>query len=141
MKHSAMGWSRLVDFLKRQVGKPYVFGVENDPQETNWDNYKAWDCSEIVEVAFSKIGITVPDGSYNQAKVCNVITGDPLIGDMGFKWDPETQVIHHVGICIGNGCIIEAKGKQWGVVMTPIQVYTSSSHWAFWGRLKTIQDA
>lgn len=131
----------MIDFLRRQLGKPYVFGVENDPKEIIWDNYKAWDCSELVEVAFAKIGILVPDGSYNQAKVCNRIVGDPLIGDLGFKWHPDTEVIHHVGIYVGNERVIEAKGKSWGVVSTPVGEFVKSPDWAHWGRLRAIQDA
>lgn len=141
MNHSAVRWSMLIDFLRRQVGKPYIFGVENDPKEQNWDNYKAWDCSELVEVAFAKIGIIVPDGSYNQEKVCNRIAGEPLIGDLGFKWHPETQAIHHVGIFVGNATVVEAKGKTWGVVETSLATFMNSPDWAYWGRLKTIQDA
>lgn len=141
MKHSDVNWPRLIDFLRRQIGKPYLYGVENDPMETNWDNYKAWDCSELVQVGFAKIGIAVPDGSYNQAKICTRITGEPLIGDLGFKWHPDTESIHHVGIYIGDGNVIEAKGKAWGVIQTPIKTFENSPDWAYWGRLSTIQDA
>jgi len=141
MKHSNINWPRLVDFLKRQVGKPYIFGVENDPNENNWDKYWAWDCSELVQVGFAKLGIDVPDGSYNQDKVCVLVTGHPIVGDLGFKWHPDTQVIHHVGIYIGNDNIIEAKGKAWGVVQTPLKTFESSPDWAHWSRLKIIQDA
>jgi cell wall-associated NlpC family hydrolase len=131
----------MIDFLKRQVGKPYVFGVENDPKEIIWDKYKAWDCSELVEIAYAKIGLQVPDGSYNQVKICNKISGQPLIGDMGFKWHPDTEVVHHVGIYIGNDQVIEAKGKKWGVVLTPVVQFITSPDWAYWGRLKTVEDA
>ena len=141
IKHSDVNWAHMIDFLKRQVGKPYVFGVENDPKEPNWDAYKFWDCSELIEVAFSKINIFVQDGSYNQAKMCKRISEAPLIGDLGFKWHPENEVIHHVGVYIGDGNVIEAKGKKWGVVMTAIKVYEDSPDWAYWGRLKVIQDA
>lgn len=144
MKHSEINWAALLNFLNAQIGKPYVFGVENNPDEKDLAKYRAWDCSEIVEVGFHKIGITVPDGSYNQAKMCKRLTGTPsklLIGDLGFKWDPETEAIHHVGIYIGADEVVEAKGRQWGVVVTTIEDYTKSTHFAWWGRLKTIEDA
>lgn len=140
-KHSEVGWSAFIEFLKRQVGKPYLFGVENDPKESNWDNYKAWDCSELVEIAFYKIHINVPDGSYNQAAVSTPIVGEPLIGDLGFKWHPDTKQIHHVGLYIGAGNVVEAKGVNWGVVMTPIKNFENSPDWAYWGRLKLIENA
>lgn len=141
MKYENVNWSELVNFLKRQIGKPYIFGVENDPKESNWNNYQAWDCSEIVEVGFAKIGIGVPDGSYNQDKVCSRVNGEHQVGDLAFKWDPDTEIIHHVGIYIGNDMIVEAKGKRWGVVATPVSVYESSPHFAHWGRLRILEAA
>lgn len=148
MKHSEIDWPKLISFLKKQLGKPYHFGVENDRGEVDWNKYKEWDCSEIVEIGFYKIGIVVPDGSYNQAKMCVKIEAEPkdlqgklLLGDLGFKWIPETKVIHHVGIYIGDGQVIEAKGIAYGVVQTPLEKYTASTHFAFFGRLKSIEDA
>lgn len=106
------------------------------------DHIKAIDCSELVEWLFSQIGITVPDGSYNQAKMCRAVTKETLvIGDLGFKWDPATHAIHHVGIFIGDNKILEAKGKQWGTLITPLDKFTASSHFAWWGRLKNVEDA
>jgi|GEM_PF-2726297 len=148
MKHSEINWPQFIDFLKQQVGKPYVFGVENDPNEKDWAKYKAWDCSELFQVAFHKIGISIPDGSYNQAKVCRKIPGHwadfpgkLLLGDLGFKHNPETGVIHHVGTFVGGSQVIEAKGLKWGVVQTPIDSYMASSHFAWWGRLRIVEDA
>lgn len=151
MKHSEIPWATFITFLLAQVGKPYAFGTENDPKAAD-DSYKSWDCSELVQVAFAKIGITVPDGSYNQAKIVNTVTRDQLqIGDLGFKWYAETGVIHHVGIFIGHRSakegmppvpmVIEAKGKSWGVVLTPADTFMKTPQWAKWGHLKIIQDA
>lgn len=142
MKHSEINWARLIELGNKLVGKPYVFGAEVDPNNPNPDDIKAIDCSELVEWLFAQIGITVPDGSYNQAKMCvKVEEKDVLIGDLGFKWDPETQAIHHVGIHIGNKQVLEAKGKRWGVVITGLDSYMASAHFAFWGRLKSVENA
>ncbi len=141
MKYDSVDWGRMVNFLRRQVGKPYVYGIENDPRENNWDVYKAWDCSELTEVAYAKVGLFLPDGSYNQDKACNLYEGEPLrVGDLGFKWHPDTQVIHHVAIYTGDNNVIEAKGKAWGVVATPVETFMASTDWAHWGRLKTIEN-
>lgn len=141
MKHSEINWSTFIDFLKQQVGKPYVFGAENKLDENDWSQYKAWDCSELMEVAYYKIGLSLPDGSYNQAKVCPKVVGEILIGDLAFKWNPETEVIHHLGAYIGNNEIVEAKGKAYGVVITPVQTYMASSHFAFFARHKLVENA
>lgn len=141
MKHSDVNWPLLIDFLKNQVGKPYVFGAENKLDEDDWSLYKAWDCSELMEVGFHKINLSLPDGSYNQAKFCRKVSGELLIGDLAFKWDPETHVIHHVGAYVGNNEIIEAKGKNFGVIVAPLHRYMASSHFAFFGRHRMVEDA
>lgn len=151
MKDSEVKWGAFIEFLLAQVGKPYVYGVENDPK-ADPSTYKAWDCSELSRVAFAKIGIIVPDGSYNQARVVHAVSPNSLrIGDLGFLMIPDTGVIHHVGIFIGNRkigtdvidtpTVIEAKGKSWGVVLTPATKFMSTPQFAKWGRLNVIQDA
>src|SRR5258706_13398374 len=148
MKHSLINWPLLIEFLKAQVGKPYIFGQENPLDEKDWTKYKAWDCSELMEVAYHKIGLMLPDGSYNQAKMCVPINGEVeefpkklLIGDLGFKAVPETGIIHHVGAYIGDGILIEAKGKQWGGVETRVNDFMAWSHFCLWGGLKSVEDA
>lgn len=146
IKHSEVNWALFLDFLLKQIGKPYNFGIENDPKENDWNKYKAWDCAELVENSFYKIGLSLPDGSYNQAKVVkHVDVNTLLMGDLGFKHFPDTGVIHHVGIYVGNQkevpCVIEAKGINYGVVLTPLKDYMNTSHFAFWGRHKEILDA
>lgn len=139
-KHSDIDWAKFVRLGKQLVGKPYNFGVEVDLKEHDPAKIAALDCSELVEWLYAQVGIVVPDGSYNQFKVSQEVSGDLLIGDLGFKWDPETHVIHHVAVWL-DGTVLEAKGKSWGVVLTEKQKYEESSHFAMWRRLKTIQDA
>jgi cell wall-associated NlpC family hydrolase len=140
-KHSEINWSRFRDLGLKLVGKPYVFGAETNLKDADPDHITGIDCSETSEWMFAQVFIVAPDGAYNQFKVCRPIQGDPLIGDLGFKWDPETRVVHHVGIYLGNNEVLEAKGKSWGVVLTPRDVYEKSSHFAMWGRLNQIIDA
>lgn len=139
-KHSEINWARFIELGKKLVGKPYNFGVEVNLKESNPDNLPALDCSELIEWIYAQVGISVPDGSYNQFKVSKSFFGDPLIGDLGFKWIPETQSIHHVGVWLGDS-VLEAKGKLWGVVLTPRSEFEHSSHFAMWKRLQSIVDA
>ena len=146
MKHSEIEWSKLISFGLALVGKPYKFGAEIDIKkiaaDPNPNSIIAIDCSELIEVLFALVGLSVPDGSYNQAKFCRHVSKDNLlIGDLAFKWWPDTEVIHHVGINIGEGRILEAKGRDFGVIVTPIEKYTNSSHFAFFGRHPKILDA
>lgn len=144
-KHSEIEWSKLVRLGRALVGKPYILGAEVDLNDPNPEHIKALDCSELVELLFHQIGITVPDGSYNQAKVCRK-TGasgydDLLVGDLAFKAVPETGVIHHVGIFIGDNTILEAKGRLYGTVLTPVEQFKASSHFAYFARLNSILDS
>lgn len=142
MKHSEINWSKFITLGKQLVGKPYNFGVEVNLKETNPDNIKALDCSELIEWLFAQIDIVVPDGSYNQFKVCNAVPSDKvLIGDLGFKWNPDTHVIHHVGVYLGDNQVLEAKGINYGVIISDKEKFQESLHFARWGRLKQIQDA
>lgn len=156
MKHSDINWSSFISLGKRLVGKPYVFGAEVDLKNPDPDAVKALDCAELVEFLYAHAktnmgqptALRIPDGSYNQAKACQKIEGGfeefpkrLLIGDLGFKWNPDTEVIHHVGVFLGNQDVLEAKGKQWGVILTTVDKYMASSHFAYWARLRSIQDA
>jgi cell wall-associated NlpC family hydrolase len=157
MKHSDINWAAMIDLGKKLVGKPYVFGSEVKLSDPDPQHIKSIDCSELVEFLFANLqridgtraGLAMPDGSYNQARMCRRLKFTPndpksdvlLIGDLGFKWDPETEAIHHVGIFIGNGQVLEAKGKSWGTILAPFDIYTQSRHFAFWARHKSIEDA
>lgn len=148
MKHSEINWAGMIGDGKALVGKPYNFGQEVDLKDRDPKDIQAIDCSELIEWLYFPTGLAMPDGSYNQAKVCRMVPGEShefpdklLLGDLGFKWYPDTHQIHHVGIYIGNGEILEAKGKQWGVVITPVNSFMASAHFAWWGRHKNIEDA
>ena len=88
MKHSEINWARLVSEGLLLVGKPYNFGEEVKLTDRDVAHIKAIDCSELVEWLYYPIGLEMPDGSYNQAKVCREIKAEPeefpgklLIGD------------------------------------------------------------
>lgn len=156
LEHSEINWPRLIAAGKILVGKPYVFGAEVNLSDPDPSHIKAIDCSELIEYLYANLmkidgtraEINMPDGSYNQAKVVKRLDFGPppktdhlLLGDLAFKWNPETEVIHHVGIYLGGSDILEAKGKKWGTVITVFENYTNSSHFAYWGRHHQIEDA
>lgn len=140
MKDSTINWARFVNLGQRLVGKPYVFAAETNLADPDPDHIKELDCSELVEWLYAQIGLAMPDGSYNQFKVTVPITGAPRVGDLGFKWIPETKSVHHVGVFLGDQ-VLEAKGKSWGTILTERTVYEASSQFAGWRRHKDIKDA
>lgn len=139
-KHSEIDWAKFIRLGKQLVGKFYNFGIEVNLKETDPAKITALDCSELVEWLYAQVGMTIPDGSYNQFKVSKPVEGELLIGDLGFKWNPDTHSVHHVGVWI-DGSVLEAKGKSYGVVLTSREAYEGSSHFAGWRRLNVVSDA
>jgi len=85
---AALAWART------QIGKPYRWGA------TGPDTY---DCSGLVQQAFSHAGVSVGRTTYQQILVgTSVGRADLQIGDMIF---PD---VGHVQIYAGNGTVVEA---------------------------------
>jgi cell wall-associated NlpC family hydrolase len=105
---------RAVAFAFSQLGKEYKWGAAGE------DFY---DCSGLTQRAYSKGGVTLPRTSREQwyfgARVLNPDDLQP--GDLVFfahdLTDPAT--IHHVGIYIGAGNMIDAPHKGAVVSMRP----------------------
>ena len=104
-----------VKFAYNQLGKPYKWGATGE--------LGFYDCSGLMLRAYQKGGITLPRTSRQQwyagARVWNV--SDMLPGDLVFyaynTADPAT--IHHVGIYIGAGNMIDAPYTGANVRITP----------------------
>jgi NlpC/P60 family len=104
-----------VQFAYSQLGKPYKWGATGE--------LGFYDCSGLMLRAYQKGGITLPRTSRQQwyvgARVWNV--ADMLPGDLVFyaynTADPAT--IHHVGIYIGAGNMIDAPYTGANVRITP----------------------
>lgn len=141
IEDSKINWARFVALSNQLIGKPYVFGAETNLKDPDPSNIKALDCSEMVEWLYAQVGLAMPDGSYNQFKATVPVVGSPRIGDLAFKWVLETHSIHHVGVCIGPTHLIEAKGKSWGTILTPIKDFEQNIEFAGWRRHKDVKDA
>lgn len=106
--------SSFVAIALQQAGKRYVFGAEASPSDPN---PRAFDCSELVQWAAARAGISpaVPDGSAAQQSYCrskgraiNVQQGINTKGALLF-------MPGHVAISLGNGKTIEAMNPSNGV--------------------------
>jgi cell wall-associated NlpC family hydrolase len=138
----AIDWEKFIRLGKALVGKPYVFGAETNLKDGDPAHIAAIDCSELVEWLFAQVGIVVPDGSYNQFHATDSIDKASVqVGDLCFKWHTDNFQIHHVGVYIGEGNILEAKGKDWGVILTPKEKFEGSSEFARWGRVKQLNGS
>ena len=122
----------------KEVGKPYVLGSEGDPEQS----LKTWDCSELVQHLLSQVGVEQVTDSNGRATPVAAFDG------AAFQWERYVSIpfgegvklpgallfirssaayarkphhIGHVGISLGNGYLLEARGKAYGVTVGPVR--------------------
>ncbi|MBQ9437910.1 MAG: bifunctional riboflavin kinase/FAD synthetase [Lachnospiraceae bacterium] len=96
----------LVNYAKKFLGNPYVYGGTSLTKGT--------DCSGYVQGVFRNFGISLPRTSREQANAGTRITAAQLKpGDLIFYGKRST--INHVAIYIGNGQVINASNKRSGI--------------------------
>jgi cell wall-associated NlpC family hydrolase len=92
-----------INYACRQRGLPYVWGG-NGPQ----DGDAGFDCSGLTHAAYAAAGITLPrtaDAQYHAGP--HIPHDQPLLpGDLVFYG--TQQHVHHVGLYIGGGLMIDA---------------------------------
>ena len=118
---------QFVQLALAQEGDSYVFGGEarlDDADPT------VFDCSELVQWAAARVGVDVPDGSYNQylqaAEAGTTMSVEQALRTRGallfyFSSEPTPGGGRpgqaHVAISLGDGRTIEAMNPQRGVVI------------------------
>jgi cell wall-associated NlpC family hydrolase len=104
-----------------QLGSPYVWGAEGPA---------TFDCSGLTSFAYAAAGITIPRVSRAQfAAYAGLRPVDPLhlvAGDLVFFADNPGNpgTIHHVGMYIGKGLMVEA--PHTGAVVRTSSIWRSS---------------
>lgn len=91
-----------INYACGQRGLPYVWGG-NGAQDGGFD------CSGLTTAAYRAAGITLPRTAHTQFHAGPPVpAGQPLLpGDLVFYGNPTTK-IHHVGLYIGGGLMIDA---------------------------------
>lgn len=150
----------LVEYAKAQLGLPYWYGTYGNvataalyaakkkqyPQYYNWsgtayDNFpsqygkRVHDCVGLVKgYLWSETPTSVPKYDGTQDVSANGMRSKCTeTGDIGTMPDvPGTLVFMdgHVGVYIGDGYVIEARGHEYGVVKTALK----SRPWKWWGK-------
>jgi cell wall-associated NlpC family hydrolase len=93
-----------------QVGDPYVWGAGGPD---------AFDCSGLMQYAYSAAGISLPHSSSSQSTMGTPVSREQLQpGDLVFFYSP----VSHVGMYIGNGQMVHAATSG-----TPVQVVSLDS--------------
>lgn len=93
-----------INFACGQRGLPYVWGG-------NGGTDGGFDCSGLTSAAYNAAGIALPRTADAQFRAGpRVPDGQPLVpGDLVFYGNPATR-IHHVGLYIGRGFMVDAPG-------------------------------
>lgn len=109
---------------------------------SRWIGHRVADCSGLIRWVLAQFDVSVPHSSNAQWKECCKKQGKLVNGkrDDGYKLRPATLVFlcdadgnrHHVGMYVGDGLCVEAKGTRYGVVESPI------TRWDEWGECKHI---
>lgn len=160
--------AHFINFLKTEVenGSIYVWGAQGEKdisegwirrRETSTRNadraiklwlsrvaiglksIRAFDCSGLILYYLNREGLYKYDMSANGllAKSAKLKREDLKQGDLVFRHNGLKA--HHVGVYIGNGMVIEAKGRDDGVVMRDINA-SGTSYWNRYGRLGLISE-
>ena len=87
---------KIVEEAVKYVGVPYVWAGD-DPD--------GFDCSGLALYVFGRLGVSLQHSSALQATVGFPVAHEELQpGDLLFFYNP----VHHVGIYVGNGTMIDA---------------------------------
>jgi peptidoglycan DL-endopeptidase CwlO len=91
---------KVVSYAMQYLGVPYVWGGESP---------RGFDCSGLVKYVYAKVGISLPHSSRMQYNYGRYVSKSQVrAGDLVFFYNP----IHHVGIYIGNGKMVDATGNK-----------------------------
>ena len=111
-----------------------------------WVGHRVADCSGLFAWAFRQLGGYCYHGSNTMFRRYSSASGSLAAGKRtdGEPLKPGTAVYkfnasegyHHVGLYIGEGGVIEAKGTAYGVATSKI-----GSGWTHWGELKGVDYA
>lgn len=101
-----------IAFARSAIGQPYRWGG-NGPEATQLPNGQTtttggFDCSGLTKAAYETAGIDLPRTAHTQfLATARVSLTELQPGDLVFYGNPNTE-IHHVGLYIGNGQMIDA---------------------------------
>lgn len=136
--------AHLICLALAQVGKQYVYGIEGQPDLL----LDSWDCSEYVQHMLAIAGVdavtddsdpplVTPIGNFDgagfQYERCHHIGLTQAIETPGALLFVQSASLYHgkphdighvaisLGVHAGTGFLVEARGKAYGVVVSPVR--------------------
>lgn len=115
----------------------YIAKLVKNGVDLNDDNTsQAGDCSGIIVGALRTLGLIKPTADYRARDLQTNLTtkiplGEAQPGDLVFDKKSEAT---HVGIVVEDGCVIESKGRDDGVVKLPLKSrpWASAGSFSWW---------
>lgn len=104
----------IVNAAVSMLGKPYVWGASSS---------SAVDCSGLVVYCYGLVGISLPHYSVSLCSVGQPVSRENILPGDIVCWTKDGSYCHHVGIYVGNGQCIDARGKKWGVVYGSLDMH------------------
>ena len=109
---------------------------------SRWIGHMVTDCSGLIYWALMQLGVkSVHHARYLYTDWCSKKgtlmngcreDGLPVLPGTAVFLQGDQEHIHHVGVYVGHGICIEAKGTLYGVVTSKLD------HWDHWGELKVV---
>ncbi|MFD0775873.1 NlpC/P60 family protein [Streptomonospora algeriensis] len=104
-----------VDFVYAQIGDSYSLGA-NGPD--------VWDCSSLVQAAWSQAGVSLPRTTYDQVNAGTSVSWDAMQpGDLIFFYSGPD----HVGMYVGNNKMVHASNPRKPVQEVSLDGYYQSN--------------
>ncbi|MED1594158.1 MULTISPECIES: C40 family peptidase [Bacillus] len=125
--------SQIIDFAKKQVGKPYVFGASGP---------NAFDCSGFIYYVLKNNGVNISRTSVAGYWDSNVIqkVSNPRPGDLIFLQNTYKPGPSHVGIMINDTEFVHAADEKTGVTISNKNSSYNKQHFLGYGRVAGVVD-
>jgi hypothetical protein len=113
---------QIVNFSHHQIQALIPQAIAFTHQSMKVANYYLWggtvapnyDCSGLMQAAFSSVGVWLPRDAYQQQAFAEPISKDELqVGDLVF-FSKKGDRITHVGLYLGGGRYIHSSGREIG---------------------------
>ena len=144
MKHVVWSEARQKNYNKAYADKSdCANSIKYGPK---WYGHVVTDCSGLFAWWIEQLGSAIAHGSNSiydrycsakgQLKNGKKASGDELKpGTAVFVKNKKTDNKSHIGLYVGDGMVIEARGAAYGVQKRKI----SAGNWSYWGELKMIE--
>lgn len=138
--YAGVKWtSALQDIIERTTDENRQASRQYGSQ---WIGRMVTDCSGLLRWALRQLGLDiVHHARYQYTNACTnngtLVNGQrsdgkPILPGTAVFLKGNKPHIHHVGVYVGSGICVEAKGARYGVVTSRLD------HWDYWGELQMV---